>query len=45
MNYFMHVSYISVDKATNQGVPNLHLWDVTSGNCLKALIQKKVTYW
>ena len=36
---------VSVDKETNQGVPNLHLWEVATGKCLKAFIQKKVTYW
>lgn len=35
----------TVDKETNQGVPNLHLWDVATGKCLKAFIQKKITYW
>ena len=36
---------VSVDKETNKGVPNLCLWDVATGKCLKAFIQKKVTYW
>ncbi|XP_052215411.1 eukaryotic translation initiation factor 2A-like isoform X1 [Dreissena polymorpha] len=35
----------TVDKATQNGLPNLSIYDVASGQCLKTLIQKKVTHW
>ncbi|WAR28143.1 EIF2A-like protein [Mya arenaria] len=35
----------TVDKETQAGVANLHIYNVASGQCVKSLIQKKVTYW
>lgn len=35
----------TVDKETKSGVPNLHIFDVKTGACLKSLIQKKETFW
>ncbi|XP_045200143.2 eukaryotic translation initiation factor 2A-like [Mercenaria mercenaria] len=35
----------SVDKETQAGVPNLHIYNVATGKCVKSLIQKKFSYW
>ncbi|KAK3095407.1 hypothetical protein FSP39_014310 [Pinctada imbricata] len=35
----------TVNQTTNQGNPNLHLYDATSGDLLKSLIQKKQSNW
>lgn len=35
----------TVDKETQAGVPNLHIYNVTTGKCVKSLIQKKFSYW
>lgn len=35
----------TVDRETNQGNPNLHLYSVQSGEIIKSLIQKKQSNW
>lgn len=41
----LKIFYITVDRETNQGNPNLHLYSVQSGEIIKSLIQKKQSNW
>lgn len=41
----LKIFYIAVDRETNQGNPNLHLFSVQSGEIIKSLIQKKQSNW
>ncbi|XP_043919686.1 eukaryotic translation initiation factor 2A [Protopterus annectens] len=35
----------TTSKDTGQGEPNLSLWDIKSGECIKSLFQKKMQCW
>ena len=43
--YFIPNVYFIVDKEAQAGVPNLNIYNIASGKCVRSLIQKKATYW
>lgn len=43
--FILKIFYMAVDRETNQGNPNLHLFSVQSGEIIKSLIQKKQSNW